>query len=108
METQFQISLSDAPNSGRRVDDRKRPLMEKASRFRVFPAILGGAAFAAVAAWFFISHRETSAAPAMGSGVPASIPVSVQTVARQKLRLWNDFSGRLRAVNSADIRPEVS
>jgi multidrug efflux system membrane fusion protein len=108
METQYQISLSDAPNNGRRGDDLKQPLVEKASRFRVFPAILGGAAFAVVAAWFFISHRETSAAPAMGNGVPASIPVSVQTVARQKLRLWNDFSGRLRAVNSADIRPEVS
>jgi hypothetical protein len=56
METQFQISLSDAPNNGRRVDDRKQPLVKKASRFRVFPAILAGAAFAAVAAWFFLSR----------------------------------------------------
>jgi multidrug efflux system membrane fusion protein len=107
MQTQYQISLSDAPNNGRHGDDLKRPSVEKAGRSRLFPAILG-AALAAVAAWFFISHRETSAAPAMGNDVPVSIPVSVQTVARQKLRLWNDFSGRLRAVNSADIRPEVS
>ena len=107
MQTQYQISLSDAPNNGRHGDDLKRPSVEKAGRSRLFPAILG-AALAAVAAWFLISHRETSAAPAMGNDVPVSIPVSVQTVARQKLRLWNDFSGRLRAVNSADIRPEVS
>jgi multidrug efflux system membrane fusion protein len=107
METRYQISLSDAPNNGRR-GNLKQPLEKKTSHFGLFPAILGGAGFAAVAAWFFLSHWETSASPAEGSGVPASIPVTVQTVARQKLRLWNDFSGRLRAVNSADIRPEVS
>jgi membrane fusion protein, multidrug efflux system len=107
METQYQSSLSDAPSNGRR-GDQKQPTVKKSSHFRLFPGILVGGGFAALAALFFLSHSETSANPAPGTGVPASIPVNVETVAPQKLRLWNDFSGRLRAVNSADIRPEVS
>jgi multidrug efflux system membrane fusion protein len=107
METPYQSSLSDAPRNGRR-GDLKQPTLTKTSYLRLFPAILVGAGFAGLAAWFFLSHSETSANPAPGTGIPASIPVTVQTVAPQKLRLWNDFSGRLRAVNSADIRPEVS
>lgn len=41
------------------------------------------------------------------SAIPA-VPVSVQTVAVEDVRLWSSFSGRLRAVDSAEIRPEVS
>lgn len=36
-----------------------------------------------------------------------AIPVGVQTMAEQKVRVWTDFSGRLQAVDSAEIRPEV-
>ena len=39
---------------------------------------------------------------------PAGAPVMVQTLAPQKMRVWSEFSGRLQAVNSAEIRPEVS
>jgi multidrug efflux system membrane fusion protein len=34
--------------------------------------------------------------------------VTVAAVQPQSVRVWSDFSGRLTAVNSADIRPEVS
>jgi membrane fusion protein, multidrug efflux system len=33
--------------------------------------------------------------------------VTVQTIAPRKVRVWSEFSGRLRAVDSAEIRPEV-
>jgi multidrug efflux system membrane fusion protein len=33
--------------------------------------------------------------------------VTVQTLAPQKIRVWSEFSGRLHAVDSAEIRPEV-
>ncbi|HEY8966683.1 MAG TPA: efflux RND transporter periplasmic adaptor subunit [Candidatus Methylacidiphilales bacterium] len=46
-------------------------------------------------------------APAAMGGAPAPVPVVVETVSAQTLRLWSDFSGRLHAVDSADIRPEV-
>jgi multidrug efflux system membrane fusion protein len=37
-----------------------------------------------------------------------AVPVTVQTMAEQKVRLWSEFSGRLQAVDYAEIRPEVS
>src|SRR5260221_12167389 len=33
--------------------------------------------------------------------------VMVETLAPQKIRVWSEFSGRLHAVDSAEIRPEV-
>jgi multidrug efflux system membrane fusion protein len=44
------------------------------------------------------------------NGDPPSAPplsVIVQTLAPQKIRVWSEFSGRLHAVDSAEIRPEV-
>ncbi|MEJ0068499.1 MAG: hypothetical protein WDO24_06985 [Pseudomonadota bacterium] len=43
--------------------------------------------------------EPVAAAPAVG--------VVVQTLAEQKVRVWSEFSGRLHAVDSAEIRPEV-
>lgn len=40
--------------------------------------------------------------------VPIATPVKVQTISSEKMRLWSTFSGRLRPVDSAEIRPEVS
>jgi len=37
-----------------------------------------------------------------------SVPVDVETVAPQSVRIWSTFSGRMHAVDSAEIRPEVS
>jgi len=33
--------------------------------------------------------------------------VTVQTLAPQKIRVWSEFSGRLHAVDAAEVRPEV-
>jgi multidrug efflux system membrane fusion protein len=40
---------------------------------------------------------------------PAAQPVavSVKTLAEQEVRVWSEFSGRLHAVDAAEIRPEV-
>lgn len=38
---------------------------------------------------------------------PPLVSVTVQTLAPQKVRVWSEFSGRLHAVDSAEIRPEV-
>ncbi len=50
-------------------------------------------------------HGATQAA-ALTASPP--VPVMVRTLAEQKIRVWSDFSARLHAVDSAEIRPEVS
>ena len=39
---------------------------------------------------------------------PAAVPVGVATVHSQPVRIWSEFSGRMTAVDSADVRPEVN
>lgn len=50
------------------------------------------------------SHAE---APAQQAAAPA-VPVSVAQVLQQDVTLWNEFSGRLEAVQRVDVRPRVS
>jgi membrane fusion protein, multidrug efflux system len=44
---------------------------------------------------------------ALASAAIPAAPVTVRTLAEQKVRIWSDFSGRLEAVDAAEIRPEV-
>ena len=47
-------------------------------------------------------------APAQtAGGAPPAVPVGVVTVKPQPVRLWSSFSGRLHAVDFAEIRPQV-
>src|SRR6202040_1203228 len=65
-----------------------------------------GAIVAAVAvAGTYVAQmpRASIGAPA----VPPPLSVTVQTLAPQKVRVWSEFSGRLHAVDAAEIRPEV-
>jgi multidrug efflux system membrane fusion protein len=64
-------------------------------------------ALAAVFATVFLLR----AAPAGAAGAPAAppaTPVSVATVARSDVATWDEFSGRLEAVERVDIRPRVA
>lgn len=76
----------------------------KKRRSPLVVALFVGVVTACAVIWHFVNRVE---APAATLAAPAT-PVSVETVEAQKMRLWNNFSGRLRAVNSAEIRPEVS
>ena len=66
----------------------------------------------AIAAAGFGYHYYTSAqpasAPVAAQAARPAMPVVVQTLAEQKVRLWSEFSGRMHAVDYAEIRPEVS
>ncbi|HTH96575.1 MAG TPA: efflux RND transporter periplasmic adaptor subunit [Stellaceae bacterium] len=69
---------------------------------------LGGAVVAIVITgglYTLHGRHESQAAP---MAAPPPVPVLVRTLEPQKVRLWTEFSGRLHAVDSADIRPEVS
>ena len=55
---------------------------------------------------YYTSAPAVSAANAQAAHPPAI--VVVQTLAEQKVRLWSEFSGRMHAVDYAEIRPEVN
>ncbi|PKU23553.1 efflux RND transporter periplasmic adaptor subunit [Telmatospirillum siberiense] len=68
--------------------------------------LLTSAIVAAVIGVGVYSAQSTGASPGTAAGSPA-VPVVVRTLAEQKIRAWSEFSGRLHAVDSAEIRPEV-
>jgi multidrug efflux system membrane fusion protein len=70
-------------------------------------AILGGLALLGMGVVGLSLHNATARPdPALGANV--AIPVTVAAVDAKPVRLWSEFSGRLTAVDSADVRPEVS
>jgi multidrug efflux system membrane fusion protein len=50
---------------------------------------------------------DASATPEPAAAASAAIPVTVAAVQARPVRLSSEFSGRLTAVDSADVRPEV-
>lgn len=63
--------------------------------------VAGGAAFG-------LHLRAASVAPAPIAAVRPPTPVVVKTLQPRKIRLWTEFSGRLHAIDYAEIRPQVS
>ena len=54
----------------------------------------------------FPSHESRSQAPA--GGPPPAVPVSVAVVAERNVALWDEFSGRLEAVERVEVRSRVA
>ncbi|TWF54277.1 efflux RND transporter periplasmic adaptor subunit [Neorhizobium alkalisoli] len=68
---------------------------------------LSTAALIVGAAIYLDLPQGANAAPAAAAAPPA-VPVTVATVAPRSLILWQEFSGRLEAVDRVQIRPRVS
>ena len=74
---------------------------------RLWVAGAGLTAVAAiVAATFTLQAAPAGAAPSPAA--PQAVPVSVATVASRDVATWDEFSGRLEAVERVDIRPRVA
>jgi multidrug efflux system membrane fusion protein len=84
------------------TDDLAPPRRRKTA---IVPLAVGAIALAVVGygAWHFLAPHA-----AKKPAAPAPVSVTVQTVQQKTIRLWSEFSGRLHAVDSAEIRPEVS
>lgn len=84
--------------------EKATPVARKSLTFLKKHPVLTGMA-AALLLGAAAMARDSGDAPA-----PVALPASVTVAAvePQWVRVWSDFSGRLTAVNSADIRPEVS
>lgn len=79
------------------------------SKFR--PVLFAGAtaltAVAAAAVAFFGLHGEPASANAPAAAPPA-VPVSVATVASTEVAAWDEFSGRLEAVDRVEVRSRAA
>lgn len=75
------------------------------------PALFAGAtvltAVAAVASAFFVLHGEPANANAPAAAPPA-VPVSVATVTATEVAAWDEFSGRLEAVDRVEVRSRAA
>src|SRR5882757_6640933 len=73
------------------------------------PLLLSGVTALVILTGGIAVHQfsNASAQPSIVAETPA-IPVSVETVNAGDVRVWSEFSGRLNAVDFAEIRPEVS
>ena len=109
METFNRLDVPESSRNGRSSAGEQRPVNPPKSRLPIVGLALAAVVLAgAFSAWHFFATNGTSGAAAAATSGTAPVPVNVQTVKQQKLRLWNDFSGRLRAIDYAEIRPEVS
>jgi multidrug efflux system membrane fusion protein len=70
-----------------------------------FPVLVGLAAVAVFALYSSAGHTSTK--PPV-TAQPALTQVQVAEVIHRPLREWQEFSGRLQAVNTVDVRPRVS
>lgn len=78
-------------------------------RWALAGAGLGLAASLAAATVFFeLPVGSAAAAPATPAAPPPAIPVTVAVVEDKTITAWEDFSGRLEAVERVQIRPRVS
>jgi multidrug efflux system membrane fusion protein len=75
---------------------------------RLAGASLIVAALALAAGATFLSGRSGSALAEAAAVVPAAVPVSVSVVASRETVPWDEFSGRLEAVERVEIRSRVA
>ena len=55
-----------------------------------------------------VGLRTSTAHPSGGGGAPQAMPVMVATVQESDVALWDEFSGRLEAVERVDVRSRVA
>jgi multidrug efflux system membrane fusion protein len=72
---------------------------------RKVSALLGCAALVALLVFAGIGHTRAKPAAAANAPLPE---VTVAEVIHQPLREWQEFTGRLQAVNTVELRPRVS
>jgi len=72
------------------------------------PRILMAAALAALVATPLVLSFMDRASASTAQNAAQAVPVGTVTVHPQEVQLWSEFSGRLTAVDAAEIRPEVS
>ncbi|MGX5650692.1 efflux RND transporter periplasmic adaptor subunit [Hydrogenophaga borbori] len=84
-----------------------RPSTKPSSLGRIWLPIAALAAISA-AAFAIAQQAMTAQASAPAEAAPPPLPVSVATVAESDVTLWDEFSGRLEAVERVEVRSRVA
>jgi membrane fusion protein, multidrug efflux system len=73
------------------------------------PFLIAGAfsALLAAAGVYAVHSSNAGDGGAPAGAATAAVSVMVRTLAEQRVRIWSEYSGRLQAVDAAEIRPEV-
>ena len=79
------------------------------ARRGLWPTVTGVTAMLAIASAVLGFHSfEAEANNAHSAAAPQAVPVSVATVAASEINTWDEFSGRLEAVERVDVRSRVA
>jgi len=60
-----------------------------------------------VGGYVIVSINSADAETVQTSAKPQALPVSVVNIQKENIRLWNHFSGRLKAIEEVDLQPQV-
>lgn len=83
--------------------------MQSTSRLnRRVGLVAAATALVALGAIGFVQLGSSAAQADSGAAAPPATPVSVAQVVAQDVAAWNEFSGRLEAVDRVDVRARVS
>ena len=77
------------------------------SRNRLLIAVVAVAGLATVAGGV-AALKPSNAQPTPAAAAPRAMPVSVATVTESDVAIWDEFSGRLEAIERVDIRSRVA
>ncbi|AYD01206.1 efflux RND transporter periplasmic adaptor subunit [Neorhizobium sp. NCHU2750] len=80
----------------------------KTTRWALLGAGLTTSALFAGAAFYLDMPRGANAASEAVAAASPAVPVTVATVEPRRVGTWQDFSGRLEAVDRVDVRPRVA
>ena len=78
------------------------------TRRGLWPAVTGVTAIVAIASAALGFHSLNAQANSPSASAPQAVPVSVATVAATDINTWDEFSGRLEAVERVDVRSRVA
>src|SRR5689334_13214998 len=80
----------------------------KKTRWALLGAGIATSALLAGAVFYLDLPQGANAASPTEAAAPAAIPVTVATIQPRRIGTWQEFSGRLEAVDRVDVRPRVA
>ena len=84
------------------------PKLSSLARRGLWPAVTGITAIVAIVSAALGFHSLNAEANSPTASAPQAVPVSVALVAATDVNTWDEFSGRLEAVERVDVRSRVA